>query len=138
MQKAIRAPIGFIGWHMVRTIRRASRMQLVIQSDRMHVLPRFIAVLVLAGTMAQAADKAPSTRFAKSTPQQDAAAVAQARKVCADVQLQLKIKLAEFQTAHFIVFTDWDPREFAFLKTNLESAYSAVARHFEIGTKENI
>ena len=77
-------------------------------------------------------------RYEKSTPEQDAAAIKVAQDVAAGVIKQLKINLTEFQTAHFIVFTDWDPREYGFLKTNLEKAYSVVSKEFNIPDKENV
>src|SRR2546423_941802 len=101
------------------------------------ILPVPIVSLLIA-LAASGADKAPTSRYIKSTPQQDAAAIARARKVSTDVQAELKLKLDEFQTAHFIVFTDWDPREADFLKTNLEGAYAAVAREFDISPRENV
>src|SRR5262245_41197626 len=102
----------------------------------------FVVVLSLA-LASEAADKRPATKpavlqYGKSTSEQEASAIAQARKVAADVEKELKIKLAEVQTVHFIVFTDWDPRENSFLKTNLEAAYGAVAKQFQIPVKENI
>src|SRR5690606_16427778 len=38
----------------------------------------------------------------------------------------------------FIVFTDWDPREYRFLEQNLEGAYRAVAKVFDYDPKQNI
>jgi hypothetical protein len=77
-------------------------------------------------------------KYQPSTPEADAAAIEHARKSSADVQAELHIKLTEVQTPHFIVFTDWDPREAGFLKTNLEGAYAAVSRQFDIPVKENV
>jgi hypothetical protein len=79
-----------------------------------------------------------ATLYRKSTPEEDAAAIARARRVAADVQVQLKLKFTEFQTPHFIVFTDWDPREFDFIRSNLEGAYGAVARQFAVSPKDNV
>jgi hypothetical protein len=112
----------------------------VIQLIGMRSLILQSAVLTLiVGSITFAADKTPpTTRYLKATTQQSAAAIAQARKVAGDVEAQIRLKLTEFQTPHFIVFTDWDPREFGFLRTNLEGAYSAVARQFEIPAKENV
>ena len=76
--------------------------------------------------------------YAPSTPEQDAAAINVARRRTTDVENRLGIKLAEFQTPHFIVFTDWDPREYRFLETNLEAAYRAVAKVFDYDPKQNI
>jgi hypothetical protein len=46
--------------------------------------------------------------------------------------------LTEIQTPHFLIFTDWDPREYEFLKTYVEAAYAAVSRQFDIPVKENV
>lgn len=84
---------------------------------------------------------APS-RFAgnpnKPTPEQDAAEIEGARARAAEAQTTLNMKFAEFTTPHFIVFTDWDPREYNFLRTNLEGAYGAVAQVFDLSTQGNI
>src|SRR4051794_34152953 len=77
-------------------------------------------------------------KYEPSTPEADAAAIDHARESSQHVQRELNLKLDEVQTAHFIVFTDWDPREFGFLKTNLEAAYAAVSRQFDIPVKENV
>jgi hypothetical protein len=77
-------------------------------------------------------------KYVKSTPADDAAAIATAQKVGGAVGEAMKIKFQEVQTPHFIVFTDWDPREFTFLKTNLEDAYSAVSRQFDIPSRDNV
>lgn len=50
----------------------------------------------------------------------------------------LKISLKTIETAHFHIVTDWDPREYQFLKDHLEAAYAAVSGQFGIPTKENI
>jgi hypothetical protein len=50
----------------------------------------------------------------------------------------MKIRFAEIQTPHFIIFTDWDPSEFNFLKENCEGAYAAVSKQFDIPVKENV
>ena len=82
---------------------------------------------------------APTTvKYLQSTPEQDAAAIATAQRVGASVGEEMKIKFTEIQTTHFIIFTDWDPREFDFLKTNIEDAYTAVSKQFDISPKENI
>ena len=55
-----------------------------------------------------------------------------------DVGDEMKLHFNELQTTHFIVFTDWDPQEYNFLKVNVEAAYSAVSGQFNIPVKENI
>jgi hypothetical protein len=100
----------------------------------------YLGGILMLGAMLPHAARAdsPTTRYIKSTTQQDAAALARARKVSADVQQHLGVRFAEVQTAHFIVFPDWDPREFGFLRSNLEAAYAAVAQQFEIPARENV
>jgi hypothetical protein len=86
-----------------------------------------------------ASGKAETTeKYQKSTPEQDAKEMARARSRAKATGETLKIKLAEFETPHFIVFTDWDPREYQFLKDNCEGAYTAVSTQFDIPVKENI
>ena len=76
--------------------------------------------------------------YLKSTPEQDADAIARAQKVGTAVGQALKVNFTEIQTTHFIIFCDWDPREFNFLKTNIEKAYNAVSKQFNIPSKENV
>jgi hypothetical protein len=76
--------------------------------------------------------------YQKSTPEQDAAAIKLAQDVAGAVAKQFKLNFAELQTAHFIIFTDWDPREHDFLTSNLEKAYSLVSKEFNIPDKENV
>ena len=61
-------------------------------------------------------------KYMKSTPQQDADAIVAAQAFSAKVADEMKMKFTELQTQHFIVFTDWDPRDFDGLKTNVEGA----------------
>ncbi len=92
-------------------------------------------------TIVHASMRSPTSapvKFLKSTPEQDAQAIATAQKVSAAVAGAMKINFTEIQTTHFIIFTDWDPREFDFLKTNIEGAYGAVARQFDVPVKENV
>lgn len=77
-------------------------------------------------------------KFQKSTPEQDDKAITTARKVANGVTAELKIPFTELQTAHFIIFTDWDKREHQFLKDNCEAAYAAVSTQFDIPVKENV
>src|SRR5438045_7707556 len=50
----------------------------------------------------------PKAKYESSTPEADAAAIEHARESSQTVQRELNLKLDEIQTAHFIVFTDWD------------------------------
>jgi hypothetical protein len=77
-------------------------------------------------------------KYLKSTPEQDAAAIETAKRFAADIADDMKLKFTELQTNHFILFTDWDPQEYEFLRLNLEEAYAAVSKQFGIPVKENI
>jgi hypothetical protein len=77
-------------------------------------------------------------RFQKPTPEQEARAMADARKTAADRQKALRIQLHEFETPHFLVFTNWPADQHNFLRENLEGAYGAVARQFEIPVTDNV
>jgi hypothetical protein len=77
-------------------------------------------------------------KYQKSTPDQDAAAMAAARRLKDEFAQRLKINFTELTTDHFIIFTDWDKREFGFLKDNLEGAYACVSQQFEIPVRENV
>ena len=77
-------------------------------------------------------------KYKKGTPEQHANAIAEARARGTDVAGKMKLKMADIESAHFIIFTDWDPREYEFLKSNCEAAYAAVSTQFDIPVKENI
>ena len=77
-------------------------------------------------------------RFQKPTPEQEARAMAAARKTAAERYGSLHIQYHEFETAHFLVFTDWATDQHNFLRENLEGAYGAVARQFEIPVTDNV
>lgn len=77
-------------------------------------------------------------KYLPTTPEQNARAIDRYRATAREVESRLSVKFTEVQTDHFIIFTDWDPREFNFLKSNCESAYAAVSRQFEIPVKENV
>jgi len=89
-------------------------------------------------SIAPAESKGDVLKYEKSTPEQDAKAIADAQARATKTADLLHLKFTEIQTTHFIIFTDWDPREYGFLKTNVEGAYSAVARQFEMSPKDNI
>ncbi len=78
------------------------------------------------------------SKYQSSTPEDNAKAITDAQKVAAETGDKLQMKFAEMQTEHFIIFTDWDPREYNFLKSNCENAYTSVSRMFEMSPKDNI
>lgn len=77
-------------------------------------------------------------QFQKSTPDQDAAAIAAAKVQANVISRDINIQFATIDTRHFLLFTDWDPREYSFLEQNLEAAYSAVSRQFDISDDQNV
>ena len=93
---------------------------------------------VEAGPPAPTSAPAVVENYQHSTPEQDAAAFAAYKQDAAEASSKLGLKFDTFETDHFLVFTDWDPREKNFLKTNLEGAYRAVSHQFDIPVKENV
>lgn len=93
---------------------------------------------VAAGPAAATSQPATVDNYQKSTPAQDAAAVASYKADAAEAAKAMNWTYDSFETDHFLVFTDWDPRERNFLQTNLEAAYRAVSRQFDIPVKENV
>ena len=83
-------------------------------------------------------EKVERVKYTPATPEQAAEAMKRIRDQQAKVADQIKVQFAEFETDHFIVFTDWDEREHAFLKKNLEEAYKVVSKQFDMSPKENI
>jgi hypothetical protein len=77
-------------------------------------------------------------KYQPATPEQHAQAIEKARGTANGVSGELGVKLAEIQTDHFLIFTDWDPREHAFLKQNLENAYALLSKQFEMSPRDNI
>ena len=115
----------------------ATRLDPTIKPRVDEILAMQVASPTTKPVAARRSTSAP-VKYVKSTPEQDAAAIAQAQKVAAELGQKMKINFKEVQTAHFIVFTDWDPREYEFLKKNVELAYGAVSRQFDIPVKENV
>jgi len=79
-----------------------------------------------------------NAKYQKATPQQNAAAIKDAEAWGQFVADGMKIKLTTLKTHHFIIFTNWDPREYNFLKENCENAYTAVSTQFDIPVSENV
>ncbi len=83
-------------------------------------------------------EKVERVKYQPATPEQAAEAMKRIRAQQEKVAEQLNVKFTEFETEHFIVFTDWDDREHNFLKKNLEEAYRVVSRQFDMSPKDNI
>jgi hypothetical protein len=82
--------------------------------------------------------KSPTETYQKSTPEQDERAIDRAKREALDVGKQFDVTFDTLETKHFLIFTDWDPQEYDFLKTNFEDAYTEVSRQFEIPDTENV
>lgn len=79
-----------------------------------------------------------AVKFQKPTQSQIDAAMKAAREQAQSVESTLGVNLAEFETDHFLVFTDWGQNEYPFLRTNLEAAYRIVAKQFDADPKETV
>ena len=78
-------------------------------------------------------------KYVKSTPVEDADAIATAKKVAASVSEAMKLNFTEVQTPHFIVFTDWDPRRSRLSQDeSRRRGHDAVSRQFNIPAKDNV
>jgi hypothetical protein len=80
----------------------------------------------------------PPRKFQPATKEEADAAIASFRKAAGEIENLLHVKFGTIETPHFLVFTDWDKREYDFLKTNVEGAYTTVSRQFEIPTSDNV
>jgi hypothetical protein len=76
--------------------------------------------------------------FQKSTPEEDKYAIDFAKTQAVTISNDLRIQFTTIDTPHFLLFTDWDPREYSFLQQSLEAAYSAVSRQFDIPDTQNV
>lgn len=83
-------------------------------------------------------DREKPLKFLPATKEQADAAIAAAKKRGAEVETAMDVKFGTIETPHFLIFTDWNKLEYDFLKTNVEAAYEAVSRQFEIPVKENV
>ena len=72
------------------------------------------------------------------TAAEDAASIERSRKLKGKVEASLKITLAEVESDHFLIFTDWDPKEYAFLKEQCEGAYRVCAHQFARKPEDNV
>lgn len=83
-------------------------------------------------------DREKPLKFLPATKEQADSAIAAAKKRATDVEKAMDVKFGTIETPHFLIFTDWNKGEYDFLKTNVEAAYEAVSRQFEIPVKENV
>jgi hypothetical protein len=76
--------------------------------------------------------------FTPPTRKESDDAIAEYKRTGAVVAEKLKLKLDTIETPHFLVFTNWDPREYGFLKENVELAYNCVSKQFELPVAQNV
>jgi hypothetical protein len=137
--------LGTMGWQMglkdqgKAALLTAARLdpKLKPRVDEVLSRPATRPTVVHSQFAVQRATTAP-VKYLLSSPEQDADAIAKAQRVSTAVAQAMNMKFTELQTTHFIIFTDWDPREFNFLKSNIEGAYGAVSRQFDIPVKQNV
>ncbi|MCL2648577.1 MAG: hypothetical protein FWD61_16495 [Phycisphaerales bacterium] len=77
-------------------------------------------------------------KYVKPTPKQDAEALTLIRNQAKTIGEKSNIKLTEIETAHCLVYTDWDASEQSFLKKNVEGAYIASAKMFDFPLNESV
>jgi len=77
-------------------------------------------------------------KYRKTTPADAKAALALTRAAASKVNAEMNLHLKEVESDHFLVFTDWDPSSYVFIKQNLEAANTCVSKQFEISPSENI
>ncbi|MGN6724920.1 MAG: hypothetical protein ACTHLZ_03305, partial [Tepidisphaeraceae bacterium] len=149
--------LGKFGWALgakaqaETALKMAARLDPSLQGDVQSVMASPAGTLVakpapkeLLNSGSPIAEKPPTeaaetpTKFAESTPEQIADAMRRVHEQKDEVEQTLHLKLAEFSTDHFIIFTDWDPGDYNFLKINLEQAYAVVARQFDANPKDNV
>ena len=90
------------------------------------------------GELMKDADGAGPKKFLPATKEEGEKAIAFFKKFAGEVEEQLKVKFGTIESPHFLIFTDWDTREYDFLKTNVEQAYSLVSRQFDIPVSQNV
>ena len=69
-------------------------------------------------------------QYTTPTAAENAASIALTRKRTEEAEKALETKFVEIETAHFLIYTDWDVAEHGFLKEQCEGAYRVLARQF--------
>lgn len=91
-----------------------------------------------AGELLKDDDGNTPKKFETPTKEENQAALEDQKKFGAHIAELMKVEFITLETAHFIIFTDWDAREANFLRTNVEGAYVAVARTLEVPVTGNV
>jgi hypothetical protein len=77
-------------------------------------------------------------KFAPVDPADAAAAELRARLAAQAASQQLGVRLREIQTPRFLIFTDWEPVDDAWLSQQLEGAYALLCREFDVGPEQPV
>jgi hypothetical protein len=132
--------LGEMGWKMGAKEQARVALQTAVKLDG--TLKDRVTEILSSATTRPAKEllkpATPPVVYMKSTPEEDAAAIRKAQAFGKKVSDTLAMRFTEVQTPHFIVFTDWDPQQIEFLKKNIEAAYGAVSKQFDIPAKENV
>ena len=122
-------------------IKPPPRAQVSEYRDLWHRIAFVILATIFAttGTRAEESkDHRPPHKIVAPTGSEFAAAMDRYHKWGDDAATKLKIKFETLETQHFLIFTDWDPREYAFLRENVENAYSVVSGQFDRSASDNV
>lgn len=76
-------------------------------------------------------------RYTPPTPEAIEKSLARSRRN-ADKARKAVGQLAEIETDHFLIYTDWDPKEYGFLKQKVENAYKTLARQFNLPPSDTV
>ena len=77
-------------------------------------------------------------KFLPATAAESQAGITRAKAIAAAVAEAMGVTFETLDTDHFLIFTDWDKREHTFLKNNMERAYDAVCKQFNVSRRENV
>ncbi len=77
-------------------------------------------------------------KFLPVTPEAAAEAERLAEVEALDASKQLNLRLRQVYTPHFVIYTDWDPIDDAWLTARLEDAYALLAREFHVAEDDTV
>jgi hypothetical protein len=77
-------------------------------------------------------------QYTVPTEAQNNASITLSRRRMQEAERILEVTFTEIETPHFLIYTDWDPREHDFLRKRCEEAYTVVARQFNQPTTANV
>jgi hypothetical protein len=80
----------------------------------------------------------PIIKYGPPTQEAIDKSMARSRKMADKARTGLGVDLVEIETDHFLIYTDWDKREYGFLKDKVEHAYKTLARQFNLPAADNV